>query len=325
MHLLGIDIGGTKTSVSVGTAAGRILAAERMPSNGRGTIKHYEHDLAQLCAAVIQRSGVPKTSLAAAGISAPGPMDVKRGVLIAPPNNPDWRDLPIVEMVRRQLGLPVYLNNDANAAALAEFEFGTYRNKPDLVYLTFSTGMGGGIITAGRLVQGVTDTGGEVGHQVLDPNGPMCGCGHRGCWEAFVGGRRVAERVREKIRSDKLKTAILTKAGRLDRITMEHILAAAREGDAVAVAEWDQLVERLAQGIGGLIMVLNPAVVLLGTIAIHAGDFVLQPLRAKLPKYCWPWPLQKCTVTTSTLGKKIGDYAALAVALYALENIEQKA
>lgn len=319
MNLLGIDIGGTKTSVCVGTDAGRILAAERMPSTGHETIDQYERALAKLCASVIQRAGVPKSSLAATGISAPGPLSVPRGVLIAPPNNPGWRDVPVVEMARRITGLPVYLNNDANAAALAEFEFGKYRGTPDLVYLTFSTGMGGGIIAAGRLVQGVTDTGGEVGHQVLDLNGPVCPCGLRGCWEIYVGGRQVAARLRLKIRAGNLPTAMIAKAGGVEKITMEHLRAAATEDDPLAVAEWDALTERLAQGIGNLIMVLNPKVVLLGTIAIHAGEFVMQPLREKLPKYCWPWPLKECTVTTSTLGEKIGDYAALAVAVYALK------
>lgn len=320
MNLLGIDIGGTKTSVSVGTEDGQILAAERMPSEGRDTIEQYERDLAKLCASVIKRAGLPKSSLVAAGISAPGPLDVKRGVLIAPPNNPGWHDVPVVEIVRRIAGLPTYLNNDANAAALAEFEFGTYRDTPDLVYLTFSTGIGGGIISGGRLVQGVTDTGGEVGHQVLDANGPPCSCGQRGCWETFVGGRQVAARVREKIGQGNLKTSLVAKAGGIDKITMEHILAAAVEGDPFAAAEWNNLVERLAQGIGGLIMVLNPEVVLLGTIALHAGDFVMKPLREKLPKYCWPWPLEKCVVTASTLGGKICDYAAQAVALCAMKT-----
>jgi len=320
MNLLGIDIGGTKTSVCVGTDDGKILAAARIASGGYESVQHYENNLADLCAAVIQKAGVPQSSLVAAGISAPGPLSVARGVLIAPPNNPAWRDLPIVEMVQRRLGVPAHLNNDGNAAALAEFEFGRYRGTRDLVYLTFSTGMGGGIIAEGRLVQGVNDNGGEVGHQVLDPTGPVCGCGQRGCWEAYVGGRRVAERLREKIKTGRLATTMIEKAGSVEAITMKHLLAAATEGDPVAVAEWDAVMERLAQGIGGLIMVLNPRVILLGTIAIHAGEFALQPLREKLPKYCWPWPRQVCTVTTSTLGEGIGDYAALAVAVYALQQ-----
>lgn len=298
-----------------------------MPSEAYDTIDEYANDLAKLCALVIKRSGQPKSSLVATGISAPGPLDTKRGVLLAPPNNPCLHNIPIpvVDIVRRIVSLPTYLNNDANAAALAEFEFGTYRGTQDLVYLTFSTGMGGGIISGGRLLQGVTDTGGEVGHQVLDMNGPLCNCGQRGCWETFVGGRQVAMRVRDRIRQGHLSTSLIARAGGVDKITMEHIVAAAIEGDPVAATEWNDLLERLAQGTGSLIMVLNPKVVLLGTIAIHAGDFVLKPLCEKLPKYCWSWPRKECVVAASTLGERICDYAAQAVALYGLKtNNERK-
>lgn len=320
MNILGIDIGGTKTSVSIGSDDGQILATERMPSATSNTIEHYERDLANLCASVLNQVGLPKLSFAAAGISAPGPLDVKRGVLIAPPNLPAWHDVPIVKMVHRITGLPTYLNNDANAAALAEFEFGQYRHTPNLVYLTFSTGIGGGIISGGRLVQGITDAGGEVGHQVLEVNGPLCRCGQRGCWETFVGGWQVAAHVREKISQYNLKTSLVAKAGGIEKITLEHIRAAAVEGDLFAVAEWDNLVERLAQGIGSLIMILNPKVVLLGTTAIHAGDFVMKPIREKLSKYCWPRSLEECVIATSTLGEKIGDYAAQAVAILSLKT-----
>ncbi|MBI2437884.1 MAG: ROK family protein [Lentisphaerae bacterium] len=319
MPILGIDIGGTKTSVCIGNERGEIVASDRMPSGRGESVEQYGHDLAQLCATIMERGKIARSALKAVGISAPGPLDVKRGVLIAPPNNPGWRNVPIVQMAQDILKVPVFFNNDANACALAEYLFGTYRGAPDLVYLTFSTGMGGGIIANGRLLQGVTDTGGEVGHQIIARDGPLCGCGQRGCWEAFVGGRRVAERIREKIRTGSIKTALLDKAGgNLEAINMELLAAAAREGDPFAVAEWDELTERLAQGIGNLIMILNPQVVLLGTIAIHLGEFVMAPLREKLRKYAWSWPLEACQVVPSTLGANIGDYSALAVALTGL-------
>ncbi|MBI2441060.1 MAG: ROK family protein [Lentisphaerae bacterium] len=316
MHILGIDIGGTKTSVCLGNERGEILASGRMSSEKSANFEQYGRDLAQLCASIIERGKVARTALQAVGISAPGPLDIKRGILIAPPNNPGWRDVPIVALVKDILKTPVYINNDANACALAEYLFGAYRGTADLVYLTFSTGMGGGIIANGRLLQGITDTGGEVGHQIIERDGPLCGCGQRGCWEAFVGGRRVAERLREKIRAGSIKTALLDKAGgNLEAINMELLAAAAREGDEFAVAEWNEFSERLAQGIGNLIMILNPQVVLLGTIAIHLGEFILAPLREKLRKYAWSWPLAACRVEASTLGANIGDYSALAVAL----------
>ncbi len=320
--ILGIDIGGTKTSLCLGTAPGQILASARIPSGGHASIQQYVRALADLYAQLLDQKNISRQALSAVGISAPGPLDTKRGLLIAPANNPDWRDVPIVALIEDLLQVPVYINNDANACALAEYIFGAYRGTPDLIYLTFSTGMGGGVIVNGQLLQGISDSGGEVGHQVLDPRGPLCGCGMRGCWEAYVGGRRVAERLQAKIRAANVKTSLVDKvAGHLEAINMNTLVAAVQEGDPFALSEWDALIERLAQGIGNLIMILNPQVVLLGTIAIHAGALVMQPLREKLPKYAWPWPLQACQIAPSTLGADIGNYAALAIAIGSLSKI----
>jgi glucokinase len=223
-------------------------------------------------------------------------------------------------MVQKAFKAPVFINNDANACALAELLFGEHRGVSNLVYLTFSTGMGGGIIVNGRLIQGSTDTGGEVGHQVLDPEGPLCGCGQRGCWEAYVGGRQVAEQLKAKIIAGNISTSIVRLAGGLDKINLQAFEAAAREGDRFALAEWDIFTERVAQGVGGLIMILNPDVVIMGTIGIHAGEFVMGPIRDKLPKYAWKWPLEACKVVPSSLGGKIGELAGLAVAATGLKS-----
>lgn len=319
MNLLGIDIGGTKTAVCLGNQAGEIRVSKRM-SSAADTIEAYSLNLMALCHEVIGAGGLLPAQVDAIGISAPGPLDCKKGVLIAPPNNPGWRDVPIVEIVQKGFKAPVYFNNDANACALAEMLYGAHRGARNLIYLTFSTGMGGGIITNGELVQGPTDMGGEVGHMVFDPNGPLCGCGMKGCWEAYVGGRRVAETLKDKIRGGGIKTSIVEKAGGIEAINIEALIAAAREGDAFALAEWDAFMERMAQGLGSLIMVLNPDVVILGTIAIHAGEFAMKPILEKLPKYAWPWSIKPCTIAASSLGGKIGDLAALAVAVTGLKR-----
>ena len=319
MNLLGIDIGGTKTAVCVGHADGEILFSKRMPTTGE-SVEAYRHQLVELCHHVIEKANLRPEALDGIGISAPGPMDCRRGVLIAPPNNPGWKEVPIQAMVQKAFKAPVFINNDANACALAELLFGEHRGVSNLVYLTFSTGMGGGIIVNGRLIQGSTDTGGEVGHQVLDPEGPLCGCGQRGCWEAYVGGRQVAEQLKAKIIAGSISTSIVRLAGGLDKINLQAFEAAAREGDRFALAEWDIFTERVAQGVGGLIMILNPDVVIMGTIGIHAGEFVMGPIRDKLPKYAWKWPLEACKVVPSSLGGKIGELAGLAVAATGLKS-----
>jgi glucokinase len=316
MNLLGIDIGGTKTAVCVGTEKGDIAASQRIAMRADEPMADYIGRLSDLCHGVLKEAGVRLDRVKAVGISAPGPLDARQGLLIAPPNNPTWHNAPITALVSEELGRPLFLNNDANAAALAELYFGGHKGKNNLVYLTFSTGMGGGIIVNGELVQGVTDMGGEVGHMVLDPNGPACGCGQRGCWEVYVGGRMVAERLKARLRGGAVPTKIIEKAGgNVERITMRALEEAVREGDPIAMEEWDGLVERLAQGIGILIMTLNPEVIVLGTIAIHAHDLIMAPLRTKLKRYAWKWPLDACEILPSTLGAKIAELAGLAVAL----------
>jgi len=322
MALLGIDIGGTKTAVCVGTPGGQILAERRMPSLSGDYLDDYFKELTGLVQLVLSAADLDASNpLAAVGISAPGPLDCKRGVLLAPPNNPGWTEVPVVQRLAPLFDVPMFINNDANAAALAELYYGNHDGIEDLVFLTASTGMGAGIIVGGRLLQGITDQGGEVGHQVLDPDGPPCPCGKKGCWELYVGGKSVADRVRTEILDRKIETLIVEKAGGNPYdIGHQHIAEAARAGDAYAMEKWDGFTERLAQGVGNLIQVLNPQLVVLGTMAIHEGDFLIGPLLEKLPTYTWKWPLEACTIQPSALGARSGELASLAVARAGLES-----
>lgn len=312
--ILGIDIGGTKTAVCVGTADGKILTARRTPTPSE-SFDAYCARLEHLCKDVLEEDGTNVDDIAVIGISAPGPLDVARGTLIAPPNTPGWTDVPIVKKVSDMFtGLPVVMNNDANAAAQAEFLFGDYKGTDNLIYLTFSTGMGAGIISNGELVQGMCDMGGEVGHITLDVDGEECGCGKRGCFEAYVGGRAVARRLRTTIIEQDIATAILDNAGGdPDNIDLKAFALAVKQGDEFATREWGKMIERLAQGISTLIMTLNPAVILLGTIALHNPNLVMTPLQNHLKKFTWEWPLESCTVAPSSLGVEIGTFGALAV------------
>ncbi len=208
------------------------------------------------------------------------------------------------------------MNSDANACALAERLFGSLRGTQNLVYLTMSTGLGGGVIANGQLIQGLSDTAGEVGHYVLDPAGPVCPCGLRGCFEVYCGGLNVARRIQERIQHENIKTSILEYAGGNPHdIDLKVFLQAVRTQDPFALETWKEFIERLAQGMGIIIMTLNPEVIVLGTIAIHAGNLLMEPLIKSLPKYVWKRPLDSCKIVPSTLGSSIGDLSAMAVAL----------
>lgn len=315
MKLLGVDIGGTKTAVCVGDETGRILVSRRMESRTPEGPGRWFQRVCALADEVLATAGWTRRDLDAVGLSAPGPLSVQRGMLLAPPNMIGWLDVPVVEMFRREFPASVRMNNDANACGWAEYLWGARRGTPDLVYLTLSTGIGGGVVTGGRLLQGADDLGGEVGHHTLDANGLDCPCGRRGCWEMYCGGLNVANQLRAKIAAGGLRTAILDEAGGDPaRIDFRCLTNAVRKGDAFARREWDAFVERLAQGIGTVLMFYNPRVVILGTIAIHNADLLMAPLRAALPRYAWPCTLANAVVEPSALEGRIGDLSALAVA-----------
>jgi len=316
MIILGIDIGGTKTAACVGDEHGTVRAARRTPTRATEGPEAGLQRATELALDVLRAARLEPSDLDAVGISAPGPVALSGGLMLNPPNMPGWVDVPLVETFRKTFGRPVFMNNDANAAVLAEWLFGPYRGADHLVYFTLSTGLGAGIIAEGRLVQGASDTGGEIGHHVLDPEGPPCPCGQRGCFEVYCGGKNVAERLRARIRNEGISTAIVEQAGgSVDAIDFQAFLGAVRARDAFALQEWDRFLERLAQGTGTTMMFLNPEAIVMGTIAVHAGERLMGPLRERVKKYAWEMNRNACAIAPSTLGEQVGNLGALAVAI----------
>jgi glucokinase len=319
MRILGVDIGGTKTSVCIADERGDMRASRRIPTLAEQGPEDGIRRTVDLCRQLMDECEVRPDGIDAIGVSAPGPVSLKRQMMLCPPNMLAWRNVPLVRMFSDALGRPVFMNNDANACVLAEHLFGSCKGQPDMVYLTMSTGLGAGVISNGRLVQGTEDLGGEVGHHVLDAQGPPCPCGQRGCWEIYCGGMNMANRLRERIVRESIRTAILERAGGDPaKIDFRVFLEAVRGNDAFALEAWHEYVERLAQGVGTVIMFFNPAVIIMGTIAIHAGDFLLEPLRAALPRFAWGPSVESCRILPSALGTRIGDLSAVAVALVGL-------
>ena len=319
MALLGIDIGGTKTSVCLGTREGDILANRRMPTRPEEGPDAGIARILDLIDDLLTAQGLALEAVEAVGLSAPGPVNLERGVMLEPPNMKGWVHVPIVKLFSEALRKPITMNNDANACVLAEWLFGSFRGEANLVYITLSTGLGAGIIANGRLVQGASDMGGEIGHHILDIHGSPCPCGMRGCFEVYCGGKNVADRLRERIVEEEISTDILDEAGgEPDAIDFRHFVAAVEMNDGFALDMWEEYTDRLAQGIGNIIQILNPGAILLGTIAIHTGDLLMDPLLDKLNRHTWAYARQACTIAPSALGGKIGDLSALALAMEGL-------
>jgi len=315
---IGIDIGGTKVAVALGDSSGKILARRRRPTEASG---RPEDDVARIAAdvkALLADAGVAEADVAALGVSAPGPVDIERGVLIDPPNLPGWGTVPLRSWLESALGRPAILENDANAAALAEWRFGAGRGLKHVLYLTMSTGVGCGLILDGRLYRGHGSAAGEVGHIPLEEEGERCACGLHGCFEAYAGGAAWAERLRRIAPKDSQVTAL---AGGRERATPEHVVAAAHAGDAFALAELDRWNDIVARGLAMLTFTLAPQRIILGTIAVAAGEeLCFAPLRERLRARLWPRFADGLEIVPAALGDDLADLAGICVALELAEG-----
>ncbi len=317
-HVVGIDIGGTKLATVVADKTGHILGKVRKPTHSEKGPEYAIGLLFDMVREVVNQVGLEQTSISAIGVSCGGPLDTKTGVVYSPPNLPGWDALPLKALLKSEFQVPVIIENDANASALAEFRFGGGRGYSAVLYMTMSTGIGGGIVIDGQVYHGANDSAGEVGHQILLPNGPRCGCGKRGCLEALCSGPAIARRAQAAIqkhrKSGKSPTALLALADeRIEAIKSEHVLAAARTGDALALELVQETAYYMGWGIANLVNILNPDIVLLGTIAVAAGDLLLDPIRETVSNFAMTRPAEAVHIAPAQLGDALGDLAAVAL------------
>lgn len=320
--LAGIDIGGTKSAVCLGipTAAGmEIIAKKKFPTPGSPAeaLRQYVQTIHEL----LQHTD---GSLAAIGISCGGPMDSKRGLIFSPPNLPLWDRTDILQPFREQFGVPTVVQNDANACAVAEWQWGAGKGYDNIVFLTFGTGMGAGLILNGQLYSGTTDMAGEVGHVRLENEGPF-DYGKTGTFSGFCSGgsipRMAAPIIEEEIRSGR-PPAFCPTLDRIAQVTTEEIGLAAQGGDPLALRIFDIVARKLGQGISMLIDILNPERVVIGSIYVRQQKLIQPAMLEVVRKETLRNSLDVCQIVPSSLGEQIGDYASLSVAWQALE--EQK-
>ncbi|MEB2343111.1 MAG: ROK family protein [Deltaproteobacteria bacterium] len=311
-----MDIGGTKIAVGVGDRAGAIRARRRRPTEATGSPAGDLARIADDVRAALAESGLTIADVAGVGVTAPGPLDPERGVVLLPPNLPGWRDVPISAVLHDALGVPVFLENDANAAALAEWHFGAGRGFRHLVFLTMSTGIGGGLILDGRIYRGVLGSAGEIGHVPVEWEGEPCSCGQRGCLEAYTGGASWTRRLRARAPED---GRVAQLAGGREHVTPVQLVQAAREGDGYARAELARWCDYVARGITAVVMALAPEVVVLGTIAVAAGEeLAFAPIREQVASHVWPHLARELRIVPAALGKDLPYLAGLSVAVEAL-------
>lgn len=317
-HILAIDIGGTKLAVGVVHPTGNIVHWERIPtmvSEGPGAVIAR---LVELCRRVVDESGVGWAQVAAGGVGCGGPMDAERRMVLSPPNLPGWDRIPLVERLHKALGVPMYMDNDANAAALGEHRYGAGRGISNMVYFTVSTGIGGGVIIGNRLLHGENGNAAELGHMSVAYEGRRCHCGSYGCLEAYASGTSIAARAREATAADGSST-LAALAGGLPNITAETVVAAAKAGDRVATAVWDETITILSAGVANAISCFNPRRVILGGGVSQAGEFLFAPLRRRALARVMPPLAEVVDIVPAELGDLVGVMGAAAVALQCMD------
>ncbi|MDD5599738.1 MAG: ROK family protein [Victivallaceae bacterium] len=311
--VLGYDIGGTKLGIGLVRNDGKLLGRDRI-ENKDTKPEEILPEMVKKGRELISGSGLTADDVRAIGISAPSPADIPNGILTAPTNNKLWRNVPVKQYLLEQFGIETCFDNDANAGALAEWFFGAGRGARDLVYLTMSTGIGGGIIANGKLVQGASYHAGELGHMVLTVDGPECACGLRGCYEAYCGGVAVARRIQRELAGQPNHPIVKFAGGKLENIDLIALEKAVRAGNDYAVNFWNEMCLRNAQAYGMLMNLLNPEKIILGTIAWAAGDLFMKPVLENVHRFAWKETYEACEIVTSELRRDIGSYAGAAVA-----------
>ena len=312
MKLLGLDIGGTKCAAVTANWDGerlQILKKEKCPTDHSVSPETMLERLFALA------DGILDGKSDAVGISCGGPLDSAHGVILGPPNLPGWDDVPVTALAARHFGAPAHLQNDANACAVAEWKFGAGRGTRNMIFLTFGTGLGAGLILDGQLYSGTNDNAGECGHLRLERFGPV-GYGKQGSFEGFCSGGGLAQlgcaMARERVQRGVCPAYYQNgEAG----VTAKSIADAARAGDETALEVYRVCGEYLGRGLAVLIDLLNPQRIVLGSIFARSGDLLRESMERSLRGEALAASAACCQIVAAELGESIGDYAALATAL----------
>ncbi len=308
-YYLGMDIGGTKCAVILAEKnAASIKDKIRFDTRVERGHKEIIGELISSAKEILSRNGIESSDVLACGVSCGGPLNSETGIIMRPPNLPDWDNIPLADMVKNLLGIPCKIRNDADACALAEWQFGAGKGAENMIFLTFGTGMGAGLILGGRLYSGTSGTAGEVGHIRLDADGPAA-YGKAGSFEGFCSGAGIAA-MGKKMLSIYNGTTIIPR----DNVTAKTIAEAATNGDKLANAIYRRCGEKLGLGLSILIDILNPERIVIGSIFQRSGHLLIESMTETIKKEALEISAGCCKIVPAMLGDEIGDFAAIGVA-----------
>lgn len=308
-YVIGVDLGGTKISTAISTIEGNILANVVLPTKAEEGETAVLGRIVQSIDEVIVGSSTSIDEIEAIGIGSPGPLDAKKGIIITTPNLP-FKDYNLVQPLKEKYNIPVYLDNDANAAAIGEYMFGAGKGKESIVYFTVSTGVGGGAVLDGKVYRGHTSNALEIGHTTVDPNGPRCNCGNLGCLEAMSSGTAIAKKGKEAV-----STNVETSLKKYDTVTSYEVFKEAEAGDEVAKDIIDNALTYLGIGVANAIATFDPEMIIIGGGVSKAGDIVFDTVKKVVNKRCFKSMAESCEIVPAGLGSDAGVVGAVALAI----------
>ncbi|MDQ0256079.1 glucokinase [Evansella vedderi] len=313
MYRIGIDIGGTNMRVGIFDDGGNLVVKEKILTNAQEGATVAIKRLKLLINEVLNSKEVDKTQkIKGIGVGSPGPLDPWKGEIQSPPNLPGWDNIPLRQNLQDKYNLPVFLHNDANAAALGEFLYAYNKEVKNLVYITVSTGIGGGIISDGKLMLGDKGSAGEVGHIIIRPDGNMCSCGNRGCLEAQASGTGIFTRTQEALKNYDRPTILKN----FDLLSSKEIIEAANLGDSFAKHIIEEVQMDLALGIVNIAHAYNPQKIVFGGGVMQSGDTFIQPVIERAREMILPSMAENLDFSVTKLGGDLGLFGAAALVDY---------
>jgi len=306
-YVVGVDLGGTKIYTALVDLDGNMIKEQTVET----LVQEGEQAVANRIMNTIEYviEGIDKSLIKAIGIGSPGPLDVKNGIIVENSNLP-FKNFEIVKVIKEKFELPTYLDNDANVATLGEFMFGAGKGSGNMVYITVSTGVGGGAVLNGRLYRGSTGNALEVGHMTVSTEGPRCGCGNVGCAESFASGTAIGKRAKEAV-----TTNVRTALKNYDNVTAKEVFIEAASGDRVAQEILNTALVYLGITVGNVISNFDPEKVVLGGGVINGGEIVLETVKREVEARCLKPFVENCSIEKAVLGGKAGVLGAAALAI----------
>jgi len=319
--VLGIDLGGSKILTAMINSQGKILSHDHAMTPAPEGHEAVIQSILESVHRALQQANVDLSAVAAVGIGAPGISNPETGILFTSPNLPGWQDVPLRDIIEERLGKKSFLINDANAAALGELHFGAARGVTNFIYITISTGIGGGIVIDGRIYGGAIGAAGEVGHMIIDGDGPICKCGNKGCWETLASGTALTREARRRIEEGATTSILQYAGGDIEKVSAEAVHSAARQGDSVARELIARTSYYIGIGLANLINIFNPELIVIGGGLSNIGDMLLEPAFRVAGERAYKQSFQAVRFAFPELGRNSGVVGAAEFALHKMRRL----